>query len=51
VCAWFFWFGSLIEQGDVRIIVERVFPMADAASAHRLSEEGHVRGKLVLSVE
>ncbi len=28
--------------------IAQVFPLADAASAHALSEGGHVRGKLVL---
>ena len=30
--------------------VARVFPLADLAEAHRVSEAGHVRGKLVVSV-
>jgi putative PIG3 family NAD(P)H quinone oxidoreductase len=39
----------LLESGDVRPIVDRRVPMADAARAHRLMEEsGHV-GKIVLT--
>jgi NADPH:quinone reductase-like Zn-dependent oxidoreductase len=30
--------------------VAQTFPLAEGAQAHRLSEEGHVRGKLVLLV-
>jgi hypothetical protein len=30
--------------------VERELPLAEAADAQRLSQDGHVRGKLVLSV-
>jgi NADPH:quinone reductase-like Zn-dependent oxidoreductase len=41
----------LIEQGQVRPHVQRVFALADAAEAHRVQEAGHVRGKLVLSVD
>ncbi len=43
--------SRLIEQGQVRPHVERVFPLAEAAAAHLLQEGGHVRGKLVLQVE
>lgn len=41
----------LIEQGQVRPHIDRVFGLADAAEAHRVQESGHVRGKLVLSVD
>lgn len=41
----------LIEQGQVRPHVDRVFELADAAEAHRVQEAGHVRGKLVLRVD
>lgn len=40
----------LLESGEVRPVIDRSFPMADAASAHRLLEEsGHV-GKILLTV-
>ncbi|MEX0605111.1 MAG: NADP-dependent oxidoreductase [Marinobacter sp.] len=40
--------AELIEDGDVRVHVDRVFPISEVAEAHRLLEAGHVRGKLVL---
>src|SRR3954451_12426610 len=40
--------AALIESGRFQVPVAEVFPFARAADAHRLSEEGHVRGKLVL---
>jgi NADPH:quinone reductase-like Zn-dependent oxidoreductase len=40
----------LLESGDVKVYVDRVFDLEDAADAHRLLEEGHTRGKLVLKV-
>lgn len=40
--------AELIEDGDVRVHLDEVFPLARAADAHRLLETGHVRGKLVL---
>lgn len=36
------------ERGDISPVVEQVFPLAQVQQAHRLGEEGHVRGKIVL---
>jgi NADPH:quinone reductase-like Zn-dependent oxidoreductase len=40
----------LIEAGKIKPVIEKIFPLEEIAEAHRLSEAGHVRGKLVLSV-
>jgi len=40
----------LLAQGTVRPIVDRIFPLAEAAAAHRLMEQGGHIGKLVLRV-
>jgi NADPH:quinone reductase-like Zn-dependent oxidoreductase len=40
--------AALFEQGRFSLTVARTFPLAEAAEAHRLSETGMVRGKLVL---
>ncbi len=37
-------------EGAFVIEVERTFPLAEGSQAHALSQEGHVRGKLVLTV-
>ncbi len=42
--------SRLLESGDVKVFVDRVFPLDEAAEAHRAIETGHTRGKLVLSV-
>jgi NADPH:quinone reductase-like Zn-dependent oxidoreductase len=42
--------GGLIESGRFSLPVARAFPLAEVAEAHRVSEHGHVRGKLVLLV-
>jgi NADPH:quinone reductase-like Zn-dependent oxidoreductase len=42
--------GALIESGRFSLPVARTFPLAEVAEAHRVSEGGHVRGKLVLLV-
>ncbi|GAA1767253.1 NADP-dependent oxidoreductase [Streptomonospora arabica] len=40
----------LIEQGRLRLPVEHTFPLEETARAQRLSEEGHLRGKIVITV-
>ncbi|MFC4034230.1 NAD(P)H-quinone oxidoreductase [Streptomyces polygonati] len=40
----------LIEDGVVRPVVDRAFPLADAAEAHRLLESGGHLGKVLLTV-
>jgi NADPH:quinone reductase-like Zn-dependent oxidoreductase len=42
--------NALIEAGKIRPVIEKVFPLEQIAEAHRVSEEGHVRGKLVLKI-
>ena len=42
--------GELIESGRFALPVAQTFPLAEIAAAHRVSEDGHVRGKLVLLV-
>jgi NADPH:quinone reductase-like Zn-dependent oxidoreductase len=42
--------GELIEAGRFTMPVAQTFPLSEIAEAHRLSEAGHVRGKLVLLV-
>jgi NADPH:quinone reductase-like Zn-dependent oxidoreductase len=42
--------GALIEAGRFSLPVAQTFALEQIAEAHRLSEGGHVRGKLVLLV-
>jgi len=42
--------GEIIEAGRFWLPVDRTFPLAEIAEAHRVSEHGHVRGRLVLVV-
>lgn len=37
-------------EGKLRIAIDREFPLAEAAAAHRYLEEGRTRGKLLLAV-
>ena len=40
----------LIDDGAIRVNVERELPLEEGSEAHRLVESGHVRGKVVLRV-
>jgi NADPH:quinone reductase-like Zn-dependent oxidoreductase len=42
--------GDLVASGEVRVELAEVLPIAEVARAHELSETGHTRGKLVLTV-
>ena len=42
--------GELIEAGRFWLPADRTFPLAEIAQAHRTSEHGHVRGRLVLVI-
>ena len=42
--------GELIEAGRLWLPVDKTFPLAEIAEAHRTSEHGHVRGRLALIV-
>jgi NADPH:quinone reductase-like Zn-dependent oxidoreductase len=42
--------GELIESGRFSLPVAQAFPLAEIAQAHGVSEDGHVRGKLVLVI-
>jgi NADPH:quinone reductase-like Zn-dependent oxidoreductase len=42
--------ARLLDSGAVQVYIDRVFPLDEAAAAHRMLEEGHTRGKIVLRV-
>ena len=42
--------ARLVDDGELRVAVEQVFPLEHAAKAHELSESGRVAGKMVLTV-
>ena len=43
--------GKMIDNGDLRIHCSASFPLAQAQEAHKLIEEGHVTGKIVLTMD
>ncbi|MFE3671724.1 NADP-dependent oxidoreductase [Streptomyces goshikiensis] len=42
--------GRLIDDGTVRVALDSTFPLADARAAHERAAQGHIRGKIVLTV-
>lgn len=42
--------AQLLDAGQVKVLVSRVFSLAQVADAHRESQTWHVRGKLVLTI-
>ncbi len=42
--------AALVERGALRPVVEAVLPLAEAAKAHELGEQGRTTGKIVLTV-
>ncbi len=43
--------GNLIDAGEVRPIIETVFPLSEARQAFERALGGHTRGKIILRVE
>jgi len=42
--------GRLLDDGSIRVIVDSIHPLADAAKAHARAAQGHIQGKIVLAV-
>jgi NADPH:quinone reductase-like Zn-dependent oxidoreductase len=42
--------GELVANGDVQVELSEVLPLSEVGKAHELSESGHVRGKIVLTL-
>jgi NADPH:quinone reductase-like Zn-dependent oxidoreductase len=42
--------AQLIDEGELEMPIARVYPLADVRNAYRELEQGHTRGKIVLSL-
>ncbi|MEW2263391.1 NADP-dependent oxidoreductase [Streptomyces sp. NPDC047853] len=43
--------AALVERGSLKPVVETVLPLAQAAKAHEIGEQGRTTGKIVLTVD
>lgn len=43
--------ANLINEGKVKVVISKIYPLEQVAEAHRESETWHVRGKLVLEIK
>ncbi len=43
--------ADLVASGEVKVDIAQTLPLAEAARAHELSESGHTRGKIILTVD
>lgn len=48
---WLTEMAQLIDAGQVKSIVETVLPLSQVTEAHKLSQSGHTRGKIVFQVK
>jgi alcohol dehydrogenase len=44
------WVAARIDAGELEVVVDRVFPFAQASEAMAYLEAGHAKGKVVLSM-
>jgi NADPH:quinone reductase-like Zn-dependent oxidoreductase len=42
--------ARMADAGQLRVAIAKAFPLAQTAEAHRLVAEGHVRGKVVVTL-
>ena len=42
---------ELIQAGKVTPVIDRTYPLSEAPAAIRYLEEGHARGKVIISVD
>jgi len=43
--------GRLLDDGTIRVAIDSIFALADARKAHERAARGHIRGKIILTIE
>ena len=43
--------APLLDNGAIRVVIDSTYPLADARRAHERAENGHLQGKIVLTVD
>jgi len=41
---------ELIESGEIKTLIDRVYPLAEIADAHRYVEKGHAKGRVIMRI-
>lgn len=42
--------ARLLDDGTIRVLLDSIYPLADARKAHERAAQGHIQGKIVLNV-
>ena len=42
--------APLLDDGKIRVVIDSTYPLAEARKAHERAAEGHIQGKIVLTV-
>ncbi|VXC04913.1 Alcohol dehydrogenase zinc-binding domain protein [Flavobacterium sp. 9AF] len=42
--------AQLLDNGTIKVVIDSIFPLADAQKAHERAAKGHIQGKIVLTV-
>ncbi|MEH0873942.1 NADP-dependent oxidoreductase [Pectobacterium cacticida] len=43
--------AKLLSAGDIRVLLDSTYPLAEARQAHERAAQGHIQGKIVLTVQ
>ncbi|MBC3539328.1 NADP-dependent oxidoreductase [Rufibacter sp. H-1] len=42
--------ADLLDDGTIKVVIDSVFPLAEARKAHERAAEGHIQGKIALTI-